>query len=183
MIRPNEHGKNYTGNDRFMGYCVDLTKRIAEIVNFTYELRLVNDNTFGARGIQQKFYRIKVISKFKLHSKNRIKKDANGNWNGIVGELVRHEADIAIAPLTITSARERAIEFSMPFMNIGISIMIKKPKKEVCIALILKKTIPTHLNFKFIKRNPVYLALWHLWTQRYGSVLYLRILAFQLYYF
>ena len=48
----------------------------------------------------------------------------------MVGELVRNEADIAIAPLTISSQRERAIEFSMPFMNIGISIMIKKPKKE-----------------------------------------------------
>lgn len=52
----------------------------------------------------------------------------------MVGELVRNEADIAIAPLTISSQRERAIEFSMPFMNIGISIMIKKPKKEVKIA-------------------------------------------------
>jgi hypothetical protein len=50
MIRPNEPGKNYTGNDRFWGYCVDLTKRIAEIVNFTYELRLVRDNKFGSRG-------------------------------------------------------------------------------------------------------------------------------------
>ena len=49
----------------------------------------------------------------------------------MVGELIRHEADMAIAPLTISSQRERAIEFSMPFMNIGISIMIKKPKKEV----------------------------------------------------
>jgi ABC-type amino acid transport substrate-binding protein len=48
-----------------------------------------------------------------------------------VGELVRNEADIAIAPLTISSMRERAIEFSTPFMDIGISIMIKKPKKEV----------------------------------------------------
>lgn len=60
-----------------------------------------------------------------------VKQDPNGSWNGVVGELIRHEADIAVAPLTITSQRERAIEFSMPFMDIGISIMIKKPKKEV----------------------------------------------------
>ena len=50
MIRPNEPGKNFTGNDRFIGYCVDLTRKIAEIVNFTYELRLVKDNNFGNRG-------------------------------------------------------------------------------------------------------------------------------------
>ena len=49
----------------------------------------------------------------------------------MVGELVRHEADFAVAPLTISTQRERAIEFSMPFMNMGISIMINKPKKEV----------------------------------------------------
>lgn len=53
-----------------------------------------------------------------------------GGWDGIVGELVRREADIAIAPLTITSERERVIDFSTPFMNHGISIMIKKPLKQ-----------------------------------------------------
>src|SRR6218665_3505787 len=40
------------------------------------------------------------------------------------------EADAAIAPLTITSIRERVIDFSKPFMNLGISIMIKKPEKQ-----------------------------------------------------
>ena len=48
----------------------------------------------------------------------------------MVGELLRHEADFAVAPLTISSIRERVVEFSMPFMNIGISIMIKKPQKQ-----------------------------------------------------
>lgn len=37
---------------------------------------------------------------------------------------------MAIAPLTITSIRERVIDFSKPFMNLGISIMIKKPEKQ-----------------------------------------------------
>lgn len=40
------------------------------------------------------------------------------------------EADIAIAPMTITAERERVIDFSKPFMSLGISIMIKKPAKE-----------------------------------------------------
>jgi len=39
-------------------------------------------------------------------------------------------ADIAVAPLTITSVRERVIDFSKPFMQLGISIMIKKPEKQ-----------------------------------------------------
>ena len=40
------------------------------------------------------------------------------------------EADVAIAPLTITSIRERVVDFSKPFMQLGISIMIKKPEKQ-----------------------------------------------------
>jgi len=34
-----------------------------------------------------------------------------------------------VAPLTITLVREEVIDFSKPFMSLGISIMIKKPQK------------------------------------------------------
>ncbi|CAF0748574.1 unnamed protein product [Brachionus calyciflorus] len=106
MIKPiSESEKNLTGNDRYHGFCVDLATHIAKIVNFTFEFRLVKDNKFGV-------------------------KNANGEWNGIIGELLRHEADLAIAGLTITLEREQAVEFSMPFMNLGVSIMIYKPKEE-----------------------------------------------------
>jgi len=44
--------------------------------------------------------------------------------------LYGQEADLAIAPLTITAAREKVIDFSKPFMSLGISIMIKKPEKD-----------------------------------------------------
>jgi hypothetical protein len=46
---------------------------------------------------------------------------------------VRHEADLAIGSMTISKVREQAVEFSLPFMNLGISIMIYKPKDEVLI--------------------------------------------------
>jgi len=45
--------------------------------------------------------------------------------------LAVKEADLALAPLTITSARERVVDFSKPFMSLGISIMFKKPEKDV----------------------------------------------------
>ena len=110
MIRKDEDGKNFTGNERYIGYCVDLTKKLAEMLNFNYEIRPVRDKKFGAQ-------------------------DSQGRWDGMVGELVRHEADFAVAPLTISTQRERAIEFSMPFMNIGISIQISKPKKGVILGI------------------------------------------------
>ena len=48
----------------------------------------------------------------------------------MVGELVRKEAEIAIAPLTINSQREQVADFTKPFMSLGISIMIKEPIKQ-----------------------------------------------------
>ncbi len=36
------------------------------------------------------------------------------------------EADIVVAPLTITSDRERVVDFSTPFMEFGLSVMYQK---------------------------------------------------------
>ncbi|XP_064482160.1 glutamate receptor 1-like isoform X1 [Ornithodoros turicata] len=107
MYKKAEPGQILSGNDVFEGYCKDLADLIAEHLKFNYTLKLVNDSKYGGQ-------------------------DANSaaGWNGMVGELIRQEADMAIAPLTITSARERVIDFTKPFMSLGISIMIKKPMKK-----------------------------------------------------
>ncbi|XP_040274520.1 glutamate receptor 2 isoform X2 [Bufo bufo] len=102
------HKKNsdqFEGNDRYEGYCVDLATEIARHCGFKYKLTIVGDGKYGARDAETKI------------------------WNGMVGELVYGKADIAIAPLTITLVREEVIDFSKPFMSLGISIMIKKPQK------------------------------------------------------
>lgn len=57
------------------------------------------------------------------------------SWEEVDSETIGslflfQEADMAIAPLTISSMRERVIDFSKPFMSLGISIMIKKPEKQ-----------------------------------------------------
>nr|QRN45436.1 kainate-selective glutamate receptor 1 [Carausius morosus] len=107
MLSKSDQGENFTGNKMFEGYCKDLADRIAERLGINYELRIVKDNRYGAENPEVK-----------------------GGWDGMVGELVRKEADIAIASMTITSERERVIDFSKPFMSLGISIMIKKPVKQ-----------------------------------------------------
>ena len=38
------------------------------------------------------------------------------------------EADIAIGSLTVTSARERVIDFSSSFMDFSMAILMKRPK-------------------------------------------------------
>uniref|UniRef100_A0A671VRZ7 Glutamate receptor n=1 Tax=Sparus aurata TaxID=8175 RepID=A0A671VRZ7_SPAAU len=93
------------GNERYEGYCVDLASEIAKHVGIKYKLSIVMDGKYGARDPETK------------------------TWNGMVGELVYGRADIAVAPLTITLVREEVIDFSKPFMSLGISIMIKKPQK------------------------------------------------------
>ena len=35
-----------------------------------------------------------------------------GGWDGMIGELVRREAEIAVAPLTITAEREKVFSRS-----------------------------------------------------------------------
>lgn len=76
---------------------------------------------------QQKKDEIRIVKDGKYGAENP---NAVAGWDGMVGELIRHEADIAVASMTITAERERVIDFSKPFMSLGISIMIKKPMKQ-----------------------------------------------------
>nr|XP_033948346.1 glutamate receptor 3 isoform X3 [Pseudochaenichthys georgianus] len=57
----------------------------------------------------------------------QVTNDSVENRTIVVTTIMR--ADIAVAPLTITLVREEVIDFSKPFMSLGISIMIKKPQK------------------------------------------------------
>ncbi|XP_013791388.2 glutamate receptor ionotropic, kainate 2-like isoform X2 [Limulus polyphemus] len=49
----------------------------------------------------------------------------------MIRELIDREADLALADLTITYEREEAVDFTMPFMNLGISILFRKPTENV----------------------------------------------------
>uniref|UniRef100_A0A1I8FHB0 PBPe domain-containing protein n=1 Tax=Macrostomum lignano TaxID=282301 RepID=A0A1I8FHB0_9PLAT len=51
-------------------------------------------------------------------------------WNGMIGELLQDTADVAFAALTINTERSKVVDFTEPFLTFGISIMIKKPRKE-----------------------------------------------------
>ncbi|KAG0715855.1 Glutamate receptor ionotropic, kainate 2 [Chionoecetes opilio] len=95
-----------TGNDRFEGFCIDIIKEIARQRGFNYSLVLSPDGGYG--------------------SKNR----ETGKWDGIIKELLDHKADLGIVDFTITYEREEAVDFTMPFMNLGISIIYSKPQKK-----------------------------------------------------
>ncbi len=73
--------------------------------------------------------KLKLPYKFLIETKygNEIEK---GVWDGMVGALVNRDADLSIASLTINGAREKAVDFSKPFIDLGISVMIGKPEKQ-----------------------------------------------------
>src|SRR3989442_1084158 len=40
----------------------------------------------------------------------------NGTWDGIVGNIITGEADIGLSGATITTRRNKVIDFSLPYM-------------------------------------------------------------------
>uniref|UniRef100_A0A8C2G2P3 Glutamate receptor n=1 Tax=Cyprinus carpio TaxID=7962 RepID=A0A8C2G2P3_CYPCA len=82
------------------GFCIDILKKIAKSVKFTYDLYLVTNGKHG--------------------------KKINGTWNGMVGEVVLKNAHMAVGSLTINEERSEVIDFSVPFIETGISVMVSR---------------------------------------------------------
>jgi len=47
-----------------------------------------------------------------------------GRWNGLVKSILDGDADMAISALQITPDRADVIDFSVPFLETGISILV-----------------------------------------------------------
>ena len=95
-----------TEDGQYEGYVPDLMKKIAEFVGIeSYELYIVRDGKCGAKNL-------------------------DGRWDGMIGDLSSHEADMALGPMSITSMRERVVKFSYPFMKSGITTLYRKPSSD-----------------------------------------------------
>ncbi|CAH1239439.1 GRID2 [Branchiostoma lanceolatum] len=84
------------------GFCVDFLQKLAMKLQFTYELLEAHDGHEGT-----------------YHE--------DEGWTGAVGDIVHGRADIIVAPLTITSYREDVIDFTKPYMEYGIGMLMKVP--------------------------------------------------------
>ena len=51
------------GNEQYEGFCVDMLRELADILRFSFRIKLVDDGLYGAP-------------------------EPNGSWNGMVGELI-----------------------------------------------------------------------------------------------
>uniref|UniRef100_A0A674F3I4 Glutamate receptor n=1 Tax=Salmo trutta TaxID=8032 RepID=A0A674F3I4_SALTR len=107
------------------GFCIDVLKRLAKIVGFSYDLYLVTNGRHGKRG-------------------------SDGQWNGMVGEVVYKRADMAIGSLTVNKERSEAVEFSVPFVETGISVMVSRSNGTVSPSAFLEPYSPAVWVMMFV---------------------------------
>ncbi|XP_012273738.1 glutamate receptor ionotropic, kainate 2 [Orussus abietinus] len=103
MLKESE--KTMSGNDRYEGFAVDIIEELSKMLHFNY--------TFDHRGNDN------------YGSLNK----RTGQWDGMMLKIMQGEGDLGITDLTITADRESAVDFTLPFMNLGISILFKKATK------------------------------------------------------
>ncbi|XP_057371297.1 LOW QUALITY PROTEIN: glutamate receptor ionotropic, NMDA 2B-like [Daphnia carinata] len=82
------------------GFCVDLLEKFSDDLGFTYELIRVDDPKFGTH--------------------------VNGRWNGLMGALANRRVDMVMTSLTVNAEREHVADFTIPFMETGIAILVAK---------------------------------------------------------
>nr|AEX15542.1 ionotropic glutamate receptor-4 [Pleurobrachia bachei] len=100
------------GNKCWSGICHELVERLSQELKFTYEYVKPPDGHWGG--------------------------EANGSWNGLIGELIQGNVDMVPLPLSTSSARKQVIDFSYPFMDAAITAMVKGESKTSNIWFFLK---------------------------------------------
>ena len=88
------------------GFMIDFLLKLETMLEFTAHVHFVKDLKFGSLDHN--------------HNHNR----SSEKWSGMVGELVRGEADVALHLLTITAERLKAVAFSQPYMEASLGILV-----------------------------------------------------------
>eukprot|EP00794_Sanderia_malayensis_P008227 gene8227-9107_t len=99
-----------------IGYLMDVLKKLQTDLWFQPDLYIVQDGFYGAY--------------------------SNGSWNGMVGDLIRNKADVSIAALTNTKGRSEVVDFSEPYLEVSLAVLMLSNHKE---------TLP-FINFAFLNQ-------------------------------
>jgi len=90
---------------KLQGFCIDVLKELSKQTGIDYEIHVVKDGKYG--------------------SLNK----TTGQWNGMIGEVHRGEADIAVGSITLTSQRAEAVDFLPPFRRLELKFLVKRTFK------------------------------------------------------
>lgn len=95
------YDKNFTGNERFFGFCVDILARVANEVGFDYILDLVPDKKYGA------------------------KDPITGEWNGMVLQLMKHVSEMTLSWLSISRQNSNDVTIFQVFF-ISVFVLLEE---------------------------------------------------------
>jgi ABC-type amino acid transport substrate-binding protein len=96
----NSNATECQGNDQFEGYCIDLLKLLADrIEDFNYEIFVSAGNKHGS-------------------------KQPDGSWDGLIGYLLKGEAEAAVASLTINQVKVKSLRVTQPIFRIENELLI-----------------------------------------------------------
>uniref|UniRef100_A0A673LR24 Glutamate receptor n=1 Tax=Sinocyclocheilus rhinocerous TaxID=307959 RepID=A0A673LR24_9TELE len=96
----------------YKGFSIDVLDALAKILGFKYEMYQVADGKYGSP-------------------------QANGSWNGMIGELIGKRADVAISAITITPERENVVDFSKRYLDYSVGILMTKTEERLNIFSLL----------------------------------------------
>ncbi|XP_032431198.1 glutamate receptor ionotropic, NMDA 2C-like isoform X1 [Xiphophorus hellerii] len=106
------------------GFCIDILKKLSKTIKFSFDLYLVTNGKHG--------------------------KLVHGIWNGMIGEVFYRRADMAIGSLTINEERSEIIDFSVPFVETGISVMVARSNGTVSPSAFLEPYSPAVWVMMFV---------------------------------
>ncbi|XP_029691475.1 glutamate receptor ionotropic, delta-1 isoform X1 [Takifugu rubripes] len=97
---------------RYKGFSIDVLDALSKILGFKYDIYQVGDGKYGSAL-------------------------PNGSWNGMIGELIGKQADLAISAITITPERESVVDFSKRYMDYSVGILMRKSEEKINIFSLL----------------------------------------------
>uniref|UniRef100_A0AAQ4RL86 Glutamate receptor n=1 Tax=Gasterosteus aculeatus aculeatus TaxID=481459 RepID=A0AAQ4RL86_GASAC len=102
MVSENVLGKP----KKYQGYSIDVLDALSNYLGFKYEIYVAPDHKYGSL-------------------------QPDGQWNGLMGELVFKRADVGLSALTITSERESAVDFTTRYMDYSVGVLLRKAERTV----------------------------------------------------
>ncbi|XP_056629206.1 glutamate receptor ionotropic, delta-2 isoform X1 [Triplophysa dalaica] len=102
MVSENVLGKP----KKYQGFSIDVLDALANYLGFKYEIYVAPDHKYGSQ-------------------------QADGTWNGLMGELVFKRADVGLSALTITPERESVVDFTTRYMDYSVGVLLRKAERTV----------------------------------------------------